>query len=86
MNGRWMREVMEVKWLEGGNKLLFSPSDGSIYMYDFELNRQWKWRPGDKDVWSPGAWFNMMVVMEKRGLVAGKDQDGTFRIWKVPRD
>jgi WD40 repeat protein len=86
MNGRWMREVTEVKWLEGGNKILFKPSDASIHMYDFELNRQWKWGPGDKDVWSPGAWFNTVVVMEKKGLFASKDQDGALRIWKIPRD
>jgi hypothetical protein len=37
-------------------------------------------------VWSPGARFNTMIVMEKRGLFASKDQDGAFRIWKIPKN
>jgi WD40 repeat protein len=86
MDGRWMREVTEVKWLQGGKKLLFKPSDGSIHMYDFELNRKWKWGPGESDGQGTGAWFNTVVVMEKRGLFASKDQDGSLRIWKIPKD
>lgn len=81
---RWIHEVTEIKWLEDGKKLLFKPSDGSTHMYDFKKNLKWKWGPGEKDKWRSGAWFSTSIVMEKRGLLGSVDQDGSFRIWKIP--
>jgi WD40 repeat protein len=43
---RRFREVTEVKWLEGGKKILFKPTDGNTQMYDFERNLKCKWGPG----------------------------------------
>jgi hypothetical protein len=39
---------------------------------------------GKEDTLRPGAWLDTVVVLEERGLVASKDQDGAFRVWKIP--
>jgi WD40 repeat protein len=83
MPQRWIREVTEVKWLEGGKKIVFKPSDGSTHMYDFEKNLKWKWGPGKKDQWRQGAWFSTVVVLEECELLGSVDQDGSFRLWKI---
>lgn len=84
MPQRYIREVSGAEWLAGGKRLLFTPSDGSVQMYDFEQNKKWKWAPGEKYEWMPGSWFNTLLVLEKRGLFGSKDQDGAYRIWKLP--
>lgn len=84
MDERWIREVTNAKWLDNSKRLMFTPMDGSVQMYDFETNKKWKWAAGEKDEWRFGAWFNTLVVLEGRRLFGSKDQDGTYRIWKLP--
>ena len=81
---RWICEVSEVKWLEGGRKILFRSTDGNTQMYDFERNLKCKWGPEEKEELGAGASFSM-VVMEKRGLFGIVDRDGAFRVWKFPK-
>jgi hypothetical protein len=83
MPQRWILEVVEVKWLDGGSRILFKVLDGSTYMYDFERNKKWKWEPGGKDGWSPGVGLRGSVIMEARGLHGSVDIDGSFRIWEI---
>ncbi|KAK0121781.1 hypothetical protein ONS95_010064 [Cadophora gregata] len=80
----WVHDVCEAVWLDNGQRLLFSPMDGSVLMYDFKTNEKWKWVAGEKDEWRPGSWLNTLDVMEKRRLFGSKDQDGSYRIWKLP--
>ncbi|CZR69488.1 uncharacterized protein PAC_19388 [Phialocephala subalpina] len=81
---RWVKEVTVIEWLDGGKRICWTPMDGSLHVYDFESNVKWKWGPGKDDSWRPGAWFNTLVVLESNGLIGSKDQDGAFRIWKLP--
>lgn len=84
MHNRWIHEVTEIKWLEDGKRILFKLSDGSTRLYDFEKNLKWKWEPGEKDQWRSGTWFSTSVVLEGSGLFGSVDQDGSFRVWKIP--
>tara|TARA_R110002060_G_scaffold22930_4_gene31088 strand:+ start:51 stop:1373 length:1323 start_codon:yes stop_codon:yes gene_type:complete len=81
---QWIREVSGGVWVNGGRRLLFTPMDGSVILYDFKTNEKWKWAAGEKDQWRFGSWFNTLIVMEKRRLFGSKDQDGSYRIWKLP--
>ncbi|KAH7412794.1 quinon protein alcohol dehydrogenase-like superfamily [Cadophora sp. MPI-SDFR-AT-0126] len=82
---KWVREVAGAVWLDGGQRLLFTPMDGSVLLYDFGTNEKWRWGAGEKDEWRSGMWFNTLTVMEKRRLFGSKDQDGSYRIWKLPK-
>ncbi|PVH78120.1 WD40 repeat-like protein [Cadophora sp. DSE1049] len=81
---KWVREVSGAVWLDGGQRLLFTPMDGSVLLYDFKTNEKWKWTAGKEDEWRSGMWFNTLTVMERRRLFGSKDQDGSYRIWKLP--
>ena len=79
---RIILEVTEVRWTGGGRKILFTPTDGSVQMYDFETNKKMQWGPGEHQPFVSSSWFSL-VFMEKSGLLGSVDPDGSFRIWKV---
>lgn len=72
--------IRGVQFVDGGRKLMFQISDGTVEVYDFESNlkQQFTRRAEDKIASCPGS---KMICSGNSRLLVVPDVDGVLRLW-----